>query len=244
MGFFSFGLISIGWHTSTRSKKKKFFGRNYVGMGLAMSIFVGDVVRASDPESHLTLQIRMDDALCTDSGECSLDVSDIALDLLELCEAPHLTLNWNQKTPGAFLLACDCNCTSHDNTGWLVENYSIQALPKITELSLGRRFTLQALRRSPSSILDALSSSPLCELLDVEKTEVGVFVSMIKRPAKTENATYCYYPVYIVVRGEQLEIETHDEDDGYGRALVFERRDEAAQASIIKLLNDLATKVY
>lgn len=168
MGFFSFGRISIVWHPSIRSKVKDVFGRNDLAMGLAMSIFVGDVVLASDPESRLTLQIRMDDALCTDSGECSLDVSGIALDLLELCEAPHLTLNWNQKTPGACLLACDCNCTSHDNSGWPVENYSIQALPKITELSLGRRFTLQALRGSPSSILDALSSSPLCELLDVE----------------------------------------------------------------------------
>lgn len=211
---------------------------------IAGSLCVGNVTHAIGPENELALSMRKVSTLCIDSGECSLDVSSVALDLLERCEAPKLTLNWNENTAGAFLLACDCNCTSHDNTGWLVENYSINALPKITELSLGRRFTLQALRQSPSSIRDTLSSSPLCEPLDFEKAEVGVFVSMIKRPSKADNAPYCYYPVYIVVRAEQLEIETHDEDDGYGRALVFERRDEAVEASIIKLLNGLTKRGY
>lgn len=159
------------------------------------------------------------EAVCNNQGECSLDLSDVGVDSAALCDAPTAWISWNTKQKGIYLISCECDCTSHDNSGWLVSFNSDPNPPSVQKVRLGKRNTLETLHKAPSRVPDILASHLMCEASDPEKLSASIFVSLIKRPTDELGAPYCFYPAYIVARDGLINVESNDRDDDYGKRL-------------------------
>jgi hypothetical protein len=169
---------------------------------------------------------------CNTFGECRVDVSDRVPEITELCDAPNASVAWNEKRPGFILITCDCQCTAHDNIGWLVTKDQKGAGHTIQRYSLGRESTVRELEGNPGYIPDIMASHPLCEGVDSRKLKKSVFVSLIKQPTNNESEPYCFYPAYFVEGEAGVELVTDNSEDGFGRLL----REEDEQGTSKELL--------
>ena len=88
-------------------------------LSFTLIVFFGFSLAHADNITNLPKDVN--GAVCNASGECALDISDTAKNILFACETPKVEVTWNRRKNSLFLIACDCVCTSHDNTGWLVE---------------------------------------------------------------------------------------------------------------------------
>lgn len=121
-------------------------------------------------------------------------------------------LYWNEGREN-YLLACECNCTSHDNTGWLVDGSS----GKVQGVALGKP-TVAAELVDVDSVSDIVASHPFCAAIDPGSLQAAEFVSLIKYPTGDEDAPYCFSPRTFITSNEGVVIEDNgskvpDSDD-------------------------------
>lgn len=168
---------------------------------------------------------------CEDELECVRDITKLEPSVVELCGSPRAIVQSNGSDPERFLVSCDCECTSHDNFGWLVDMRTGAGAPVVQKTALGRVYTANMLSKAPVVIRDGFSSHPFCEVLDSEKLQSAVFISLMKLPTGAEDVPYCYYPAYVRDKNGVLKIETDTYRDGYGRDLMLDL--EGDEASVI-----------
>ncbi|KLJ01982.1 hypothetical protein WQ56_03800 [Luteimonas sp. FCS-9] len=111
---------------------------------------------------------------------------------------------WNQGEDSR-LLACECVCTSHDNTGWLVHGPDRQ----VQAVALGKS-AIGAELADAVVVEDIMASHPFCETLDRRPLRVAEFVSLIKYPTGRDDAPYCFSVRTLSTSRGDLVIE----DDG------------------------------
>jgi hypothetical protein len=176
------------------------------------------------------------EAVCNNQGECSLDLSDVAVDSTELCDAPSAWISWNTKHKGIYFISCECDCTSHDNSGWLVSFNSSPNPPSVQKVTLGKRYTLEKFHKAPSMIVDILAPHLMCEASDPEKWGASIFVSLIKRPTDKLKNPYCFYPAYILFRNGSITVQSNDRDDDYGKRLYESENDQETKNQLINII--------
>ena len=197
------------------------------------------VVFSSSVQAMPSNPALMNEAACNSSGECAMDISGMAKNIFLACESSKVSVSWNHRRQGSFLIACDCECTSHDNIGWLVDLPPIAGTKKIQKLYLGKRVTVELLKKAPRRISDIFSSHPLCEKIDTEKLKSSVFVSLIKQPENSEVAPYCFSPVYVIGNKKTLEARTNNVNNGYGELLYLEEENPILDAELLRVIDGL-----
>ena len=163
--------------------------------------------------------------LCDSAGHCKLKLTKNA-DALALCEGNAPQLYWNQGRE-SYLFACECDCSSHDNTGWLVD----VSTGRVQGVGLGKPAVAQELI-NVDVVTDIMASHPFCEALDSNSLQSAEFVSLIKYPTGNDNIPYCFSPRTFIKSGESIVIK----DNG---SRVFEDDDEV----ILSTSEDVAAKV-
>ena len=152
-------------------------------------------------------------AICNGSGECILALNHLYPPILEACETDSASLSWNLKRDGAYLLTCDCRCTSHDNSGWLIERRDSREDTVAYRMALGKTFTVRATQEIPASINDRVND-PLCGKINTDALDASVFISLYKYPTNRESASYCFAPLYIVDKHGAWQLTHTTSGDG------------------------------
>lgn len=160
--------------------------------------------------AHGAAHIAIDQ--CNQDGECIRALDNNTKTIFEQCETDRVTIAWNREYEDAYLISCDCQCTSHDNTGWMVSSITGASSPNITRVALGKSATVAEIKSEPSMIKDIMSSFPLCEKPIRSKPADSIFVTLIKSPTGEENPPYCFSPAYIVNGPQGLEIRPVNAD--------------------------------
>ena len=119
-------------------------------------------------------------SLCDSAGHCKLKLTKNA-DALALCEGNAPKLYWNQGRE-SYLFACECDCSSHDNTGWLVD----VSTGRVQGVGLGKPAVAQELI-NVDIVTDIMASHPFCEALDSNSLRSAEFVSLVKYPTGNDN---------------------------------------------------------
>ncbi|WP_153050305.1 hypothetical protein [Pseudomonas sp. MF4836] len=135
---------------------------------------------------------------CNGSGECSVEITDLSVRLNKACESPRISMSWNKRAENLYLISCDCECTSHDNSGWIVQLDAVDRKPSAKNVPLGRDITIEKLESSSGEIHDIYSSHPMCEPIDRKALRNSIFASLFKQPTTIGANPYCYSVVYIV----------------------------------------------
>lgn len=170
---------------------------------------------------------------CDSAGHCTLPLTGNA-DALSLCESNAPKLYWNQGRKD-YLLACECECSSHDNTGWLVD----ASAGRVQGVDLGKPAVVQDLINI-DVVTDILASHPFCEALDSNSLRSAEFVSLVKYPTGNDNVPYCFSPRVFITTGENIVIKDNgsriSEDDDE----VFLSTSEDVAAKVLTLTRQQA----
>lgn len=154
---------------------------NYsIRTALAFTLMLFCIFSLAHADNKLSLHKKLNGTVCNVSGECALDIGCIAKNILLACETPKVEVAWNRTKNNVFLIACDCECTSHDNTGWLVDKDIAVGEHKVWKLHLGKKYTVEELGRPMINIPDLFHSHPLCNEPDKRLLKASVFVSLVK----------------------------------------------------------------
>lgn len=175
---------------------------------------------------------------CNDSGECSRAV-DGAAEILKWCEASSATIAWNYKRKGAYLVSCDCECTSHDNVGWIVDRDTGAGKKVVQKLQVGKQSTIESVRRSSGWVSDRFSAYPYCSAVNGKKLSNSMFVTLLKEPAGSDVSPYCFYPAYIVLGESGLEVKTDRADDGFGASLIIDDSGLAEVSAVLRAVSNV-----
>lgn len=186
------------------------------------------------------ISVLTNDAICNASGECTMDISDSAPNILQACDTSKASLQWNSKRSGAFLVTCDCQCTSYDNTGWIIDLKTSINERRVQKIYLGKDFTIESLSQRPHRIYDVFSSNSFCESVGNELLKKSIFVSLMKKPTNRDVDPYCVFPVYIVEDGGYLRARTSS-DGGKGEELFsIDESDSLVGVEIINYIKKVA----
>lgn len=145
---------------------------------------------AADAETH----VAADGA----APQGSLRVEERSPVIEQLCETETVWLSWNNAVPEATLVTCDCRCTSHDNSGWLVEWQPEDDTYRVHRVSLGKVFSPTEFRRAGARMQDIVSSHPWCSSAKPSMPTNAVFVTLVKQPAGAGDEPYCFTPHFFV----------------------------------------------
>lgn len=175
-------------------------------------------------------------AVCNSSGECSVHVGSENVNILSACSTSRASLSWSRKEKGVFLVACDCSCTSHDNSGWLISASPLADEYEVKKLYLGKKFTVEELGQDLTNISDIMISHPLCEKVNFAKLKLSAFVTLLKQPTSDQSIPYCFLPAYILVEREGARIETNDVESHYGKRISDQETDPLLRARLVNFV--------
>ncbi|MCO6060482.1 hypothetical protein NG726_27995 [Pseudomonas sp. MOB-449] len=120
---------------------------------IAISLLTTFSATASAKTSHSAgKNLENAHTICNAAGECIWDVSEKSREIMLACETPRASMAWNKKREGAFLITCDCGCTSHDNTGWIVDLTASDQARKVQQVPLGKEATIEMLGSAPKKL--------------------------------------------------------------------------------------------
>lgn len=205
---------------------------------LTVCLVVFSSFTLADPrQTPQKLHSSMSKAVCNTTGECSIDVSDTAKNILLACETPKVSIAWNRARKNSFLIACDCECTSHDNTGWLIDTNIATGKQNIQELYLGKSYTMEALKHTTSKIPDIFDSHPLCEKIDNDALDKSFFLTLIKQPTNNDTEPYCFSPAYIIEDKQNLTIRTNN-NNKLETSILIKREKSLTHAEIVNFLDE------
>lgn len=180
------------------------------------------------------------EAVCNASGECSLGIALPHSKILLACETPRASINWNRNNKYMFLVACDCECSSHDNTGWLVGISPGKGGGVIKKIELGKRFAIEALEREPPIIHDFFSGYEVCEKVDYFLLKKSVFVSLLKQPSGNGGMHYCFSPMYIYAEAGRFVAKRGDVSTRTYGVLERDENDVALKGEIFRVISEVA----
>jgi len=175
---------------------------------------------------------------CNDSGECVRAIGGAA-ELLEWCETSSATIAWSHKRKGAFLVSCDCECTSHDNVGWIVDRDVRSGKQVVQKLQVGKQSTVESVRRSADLVPDRFSAYPYCSDINGKNLSDSMFVTLLKEPTGNDVSPYCFYPAYIVLSESGLVVKTDRASDGFGLSLAIEDLGLTEVSAILRAVSDV-----
>ncbi|WP_155760134.1 hypothetical protein [Stenotrophomonas maltophilia] len=107
-------------------------------------------------------------------------------------------MSWNNAVPNATLVTCDCICTSHDNSGWLVETGLKDDVPRVRRVTLGKVSGVAEFNRYGERVPDTFASHPWCSGTKPKMPINAVFATLMKQPTKAGDAPYCFTPHFFV----------------------------------------------
>ncbi|MEQ3435939.1 Secreted protein [Stenotrophomonas maltophilia] len=116
----------------------------------------------------------------------------------EACETEKVWLSWNNAVPDAALVTCDCSCTSHDNSGWLVETGLDGDVSRVRRVALGKVSSVEELERYGERVPDTFSSHPWCSGAKPKAPTNAVFATLMKQPSQMGDTPYCFTPHFII----------------------------------------------
>ena len=101
------------------------------------SVLLAVILTVSASAAGAETHVAADDA----TRQGSLRVEERSPVIKQLCKTETVWLSWNNAVPNATLVTCDCSCTSHDNSGWLVEAQPEVDTYRVHRVSLGKVFS-------------------------------------------------------------------------------------------------------
>ena len=168
-------------------------------------------VPAMPPVEPLAGDVPQRPKSCDADGHCRATLAGIE-DARAICDGATPMLYWNQGRD-SHLLACECNCTSHDNTGWVLHGSSGQ----VQGVALGKAAVAEDLI-NVDTVSDIMASHPFCEAADHRALQSAEFVSLIKYPTGRDDTPYCFSVRAFSISRDGLVIEDDGrkvlEDDG------------------------------
>ncbi|WP_329850895.1 hypothetical protein [Stenotrophomonas pavanii] len=158
------------------------------------SVLLAAIITLSAPAAGAETHVAAGGA--TPQG--SLRVEERSPVIKQLCKTEKVWLSWNKAVPNATLVTCDCSCTSHDNSGWLVEAQPEVDTYRVHRVSLGKVFSPTELRRAGARIQDIVSSHPWCSAARPSVPTNAVFATLVKQPTESGDEPYCFTPHFFV----------------------------------------------
>ncbi|MEN6650796.1 hypothetical protein [Stenotrophomonas hibiscicola] len=158
------------------------------------SVLLAVILTVSASAAGAETHVAADDA--TRHG--SLRVEERSPVIKQLCKTETVWLSWNNAVPNATLVTCDCSCTSHDNSGWLVEAQPEVDTYRVHRVSLGKVFSPTEFRRAGARIQDIVSSHPWCSGAKPSMPTNAVFATLVKQPTESGDEPYCFTPHFFV----------------------------------------------
>ncbi|MEC4338426.1 hypothetical protein VPH13_06820 [Stenotrophomonas pavanii] len=158
------------------------------------SVLLAAIITVSAPAAGAETHVAAGGA--TPQG--SLRVEERSPVIKQLCKTEKVWLSWNKAVPNATLVTCDCSCTSHDNSGWLVEAQPEVDTYRVHRVSLGKVFSPTELRRAGARIQDIVSSHPWCSAARPSVPTNAVFATLVKQPTESGDEPYCFTPHFFV----------------------------------------------
>lgn len=137
---------------------------------------------------------------CGPDGYCELELAD-SDEANSICDGTNPKLYWKQGRRD-YLFACECNCSSHDNMGWLIFGPS----KRVQGVTLGKPAVAKDILEA-KSISDIMTSHPFCEQANRDTITEANFVSLIKYPTGNEDNPYCFSVRTLSVINDSLLIE-------------------------------------
>lgn len=175
---------------------------------------------------------------CNEFGECYRAVGGSA-EILKWCETASATIAWNHRRKGAFLVSCDCECTSHDNVGWVVDKDVRTGKYVVQKLQVGKQSTVESIRRSSGLVLDGFSGYPYCGAINSKNLSDSVFVTLLKEPTGSSVLPYCFYPAYIVLGKSGLEVKADGGGDGFEASIIIESSGLAEVSAVLRVVSEV-----
>ncbi|MBN7838075.1 hypothetical protein J0L40_09935 [Stenotrophomonas maltophilia] len=158
------------------------------------SVLLAAIITVSAPAAGAETHV----AACGATPQGSLRVEERSPVIKQLCKTEKVWLSWNKAVPNATLVTCDCSCTSHDNSGWLVEAQPEVDTYRVHRVSLGKVFSPTELRRAGARIQDIVSSHPWCSAARPSVPTNAVFATLVKQPTESGDEPYCFTPHFFV----------------------------------------------
>lgn len=158
------------------------------------SVLLAAIITVSAPAAGAETHVAAGGA--TPQGR--LRVEERSPVIKQLCKTEKVWLSWNKAVPNATLVTCDCSCTSHDNSGWLVEAQPEVDTYRVHRVSLGKVFSPTELRRAGARIQDIVSSHPWCSAARPSVPTNAVFATLVKQPTESGDEPYCFTPHFFV----------------------------------------------
>lgn len=132
------------------------------------------------------------------NSQGSVEIHARSRQIQKACGTEKVWLSWNNAVPGATLVTCDCDCTSHDNSGWLVETGLEDDVPRVRRVSLGKVSTVAELSRAGGRVPDTFISHPWCSGTKPKVPVNTVFATLAKQPNQHGDTPYCFTPHFFV----------------------------------------------
>lgn len=157
-------------------------------------VLLAAIITVSASAAGAETHVAADDA----TRQGSLRVEERSPVIKQLCETETVWLSWNDAVPSATLVTCDCSCTSHENSGWLVEAQPEVDTYRVHRVSLGKVFSPTEFRRAGARIQDIVSSHPWCSGAKPSMPTNAVFATLVKQPTESGDEPYCFTPHFFV----------------------------------------------
>lgn len=135
------------------------------------------------------------------NSQGSVEIHARSRQIQKACGTEKVWLSWNNAVPGSTLVTCDCGCTSHDNSGWLIEPGLKDGNPRVRRVSLGKVSSVVEFKRAGDKVQDIISSHPWCSADKVKVPLNAVFTTLMKQPSQSGDAPYCFTPHFFVGDG-------------------------------------------
>ncbi|HHA2973690.1 TPA: hypothetical protein ACOFD8_001009 [Stenotrophomonas maltophilia] len=158
------------------------------------SVLLAAIITVSASAANVEAHVAADGV----APQGSLRVEGRSPVIKQLCKTETVWLSWNNAVPNATLVTCDCSCTSHDNSGWLVEAQPEDDTYRIHRVSLGKVSSPTEFRRAGVRIQDIFSSHPWCSAVKPSMPTNAVFATLVKQPTESRDEPYCFTPHFFV----------------------------------------------
>lgn len=147
---------------------------------------------------------------CNAEGECTADLPLDSSASKNLCGNQKTNVFWSNNIKNYVVVQCDCQCSSHDNEGWVIKTFDSAQKIKTTHVQLGKAVSKTFILRSPTSVPDIMTSHSFCKAPDKKRLAESFFVTLFKYPTGNDDFPYCFSAISFKWLGENLVIETDD----------------------------------
>lgn len=81
--------------------------------------------------------------------------------------------------------------------------------------------------------------SPYCSAVNFKNISNSIFVTLIKEPAGSDVSPYCFYPAYIMIDDNGLEVKTDRASDGFGASLTVDNSGLVEVSAVLRAVSNI-----